>query len=318
MPERIAAFLEPGRSLDEGVERVRLAESLGYESVWVSHIAAREPLQLLGHYAHHTERIGFGTGVVPIFLRHPALMAQEAATLDEASGGRFSLGIGTSHKITVEGWYGYTLDAPVGRMREYSTVLRQIFTTGSSNFDGKHFSSHFGFMGYQARPDLKIYWAAMGPKMLEAAAELADGVVLWMCSPDHIRTTIRPILEKALAEHGRSFDGFDIVAAIPSGVTEDADGGRDMFRRAATMYWQLPFYRKEVEAAHPEALAAFDEGKPIPDEVVHVFAGVGSADAVRAKIEDYRDAGVTLPLVGPLPVPEGPDETLRAAAPQRS
>ena len=94
---------------------------------------------------------------------------------------------------------------------------------------------------------------------------------------------------------------------------EDVDAARNMFRQTAMMYWQLPFYRKEVGAAHPEALAAFDQGKPIPDEVVDAFAAVGSADAVRAKIEDYRDAGVTLPLVGPLPVPEGPEATLKAA-----
>src|SRR6266516_3707016 len=136
---RTACFLEPGRSLGGGVERVRLAESLGYDSVWVTHIAGREPLQLLNHYAHHTERIRFGTGVVPIFLRHPALLAQESATLDEVSGGRFSLGIGTSHKITVEGWYGYTLDDPVGRMREYTTILRQIFTGGGASFEGRHY-----------------------------------------------------------------------------------------------------------------------------------------------------------------------------------
>ena len=88
---RTACVLEPGRSLDEALDRVRLAESLGYESVWVTHIAAREPMQVLSHYAHHTDRIGLGTAVIPIFLRHPALLAQEAATLDETSSGRFSL-----------------------------------------------------------------------------------------------------------------------------------------------------------------------------------------------------------------------------------
>ena len=105
------------------------------------------------------------------------------------------------------------------------------------------------------------------------------------------------------------------MAAVPSGVTEDAAAGREAFRRAAAMYWQLPFYRKEVGAAHPDALAAYDRGEPIPDDVVDSFAGVGSPETVRGKIEDYRDAGVTLPVVGPLPVAEGADATLEAAAP---
>src|SRR5437588_9542875 len=134
MAERLACFLEAGRSFDESVQRVQLAESLGFESAWSSHIAARDPMHVFNRWAEATDRIGFATGVTPIFLRHPALMAQEAATLDELSGGRFALGIGTSHKITVEGWYGYTLDDPVARMREYTTILRQLFTTGASSF----------------------------------------------------------------------------------------------------------------------------------------------------------------------------------------
>src|SRR5437763_1317067 len=127
---RVAAFLTPGRSLGEAVERVRVAESLGYDSVWVTHIASREPLQVLSHYAHATERIGLGTGVVPLALRHPALLAMEAATLDEVSGGRLRLGIGVSHAVTVEGWYGLRLDDPVGRISEYTSIVRAILTEG--------------------------------------------------------------------------------------------------------------------------------------------------------------------------------------------
>ncbi|MGH2686235.1 MAG: LLM class flavin-dependent oxidoreductase, partial [Actinomycetota bacterium] len=120
---RLACFLDPGRSLQDSVKRVRDAESLGYDSVWVTHIAAREPLQVLSAYAHGTSSIGLGTGVVPMALRHPALMAMEAATLDEISGGRLRLGIGVSHKVTIEGWYGLSLEDPIGRMREYATIV---------------------------------------------------------------------------------------------------------------------------------------------------------------------------------------------------
>src|SRR3954465_4746166 len=119
---RVAASLDPGRSLDEAVERVRLAESLGYDSAWVTHIASREPMQVLGHYGHATSRIGLGTGVVPFALRHPALLGMEAATLDEVTGGRLRLGIGVSHRVTIEGWYGLSLDDPVGRIVERQPV----------------------------------------------------------------------------------------------------------------------------------------------------------------------------------------------------
>jgi F420-dependent oxidoreductase-like protein len=327
---RTAAFIDAGTSLDRALDRVKLAESLGYESVWATHIAGREPLQMMNHFAHGTSRIRFGTGVIPIFLRHPALLAQEAATVDEITGGRLTLGIGTSHRITVGGWYGLTLDDPVGRMREYTTILRQIFTGGSASFEGAHYTARFGFMGFSARPDLRIYWAAMGPRMLRAAAELADGVVLWMCSPSHIARTIRPTLEKALADHGRSVDEFDVVAAVPCSVTDNVDGGRDAFRTAAMPYMQLPFYRKEIEQAHPDALAAFDDRLAAGDlpgalhaltpAFVDDFAGIGDPEVVRRKIEDYREAGVTLPAVGNLPHHDGAagvEAALEAAAPSR-
>ena len=305
---RVAAFVDAGKSLDEAVERVRLAESLGYDSAWVTHIATREPLQVLGHYAHATSGIGLGTGVVPFALRHPALLAMEAATLDEVSGGRLRLGIGVSHKLTIEGWYGLTIDDPVGRIVEVTTILRSLFTTGTSAVMGDHYSSNFSFVRYQARADLPILWAAMGPKMLRAAAEHADGIVLWMCSPSHVRNTIRPAIDQALAEFGRSPEEFEIVAAVPAAVTDDVEGAREAFRTQAFPYLNLPFYRKEIAQAHPEALGSFDERMKSGDvpaamaaidaDFIGDFAGIGDSDAVRTKLTDYRDAGVTLPAIG--------------------
>jgi F420-dependent oxidoreductase-like protein len=323
----LAAFLDPGKSLDEAASRVRLAESLGYHSVWVTHIAGREPLQLLNHYAHATERIGLGTAVVPIVLRHPALLAMETATLDEVSGGRFTLGIGISHRITVEGWYGLSLDDPVGRMREYTTILRQILAQGASSVDGTHYTSRFGFMGYEPRHDLKIFWAALGPNMLRAAAELADGVITWMCNPRHIRDSIRPVLDDALKRHGRSWREFEVVAAIPAALTDNVDAARDVFRNRALPYLSLPFYRKEIEKTHPDSLARFDERSAtgdiqgalgaLDDSFVDAYIGVGDAGAIRAKVEEYRGSGVTLPGIGPLPRhpgSKGVEATLEAAA----
>ena len=119
-------FISTGRSLDQAVERVRLAESLGYHSVYVTHIAGRESLTVLTVYATATERIRIGTGVVPIYTRTPATMAQTAATIDELSGGRLDLGLGVSHRPVVEGWHGQTIDKPVTEMREYVRIVRAI------------------------------------------------------------------------------------------------------------------------------------------------------------------------------------------------
>lgn len=314
---RLACFLEPGRSLQQGTERAALAESLGYESVWATHTVGREPLQVLAAYAAATQTIGLGTGVVPALIRHPIATAMEAATLDEASGGRLSLGIGISHRSLIEGWYGLEFDKPLGRMREYATIVRTLLDEGVVQHEGEHFTARFAFVGYRPRKGIRLIFAALAPGMLRLAAELADGVVLWMCSPRYIKETIRPTLDEALAKHGRDPASFDVIAAVPLTLTDNLDNARDAFRKIAGPYSHLPFYRRVIEeGGHADALAAADAGEPLPDAFVDTMAGVGDADVLKAKIEEYRSAGVTLPAVSPLPRHEGAagvEETLKTA-----
>src|SRR5580700_4921578 len=171
-------FISTGRSLASAVERVKLAESLGYESVYVTHIAGRESLTVLTAYALATSTIRVGTGVVPIYTRTPATMAQTAATLDELSGGRLTLGLGVSHRPVVEGWHGQTIDRPVTEMREYVAIVRAILC-GEDPPRGEKWRTGFHLMGLEPRPALPIYVAALSPSMLRLAGEVADGVILW-------------------------------------------------------------------------------------------------------------------------------------------
>src|SRR3954452_17252203 len=113
----IGAFISAGRSLDSALDRVRLADELGFDSVFTTHIAGRDSLSLLMAYASVSERVQLGSGGVPIFSRTPASMGQTTATIDELSGGRMVLGIGVSHKVTVENWYGARIEKPVTQMR---------------------------------------------------------------------------------------------------------------------------------------------------------------------------------------------------------
>src|SRR5580658_1190615 len=119
-------FISPTRSIEGAIERVKLAESLGYETVYVTHIAGWESLTVLTAYAGATSSIRVGTGVVPIYTRTPATMAQPAATIDTISGGRLTLGLGVSHRVVVENWHGQTIDRPVHEMREYVAIVRAI------------------------------------------------------------------------------------------------------------------------------------------------------------------------------------------------
>src|SRR6476469_8606799 len=161
-------FVSTGRDFQTALDRVRLAEELGYESVYVTHIAGRESLTVLTAYALATERIRVGTGVVPIYTRTPATMAQTAATIDEISGGRLTLGLGVSHRPVVEVWHGQTIDKPVAEMREYAEIVRAILC-GEDCTPGEKWRTGFRLSGVDARPQLPIYIAGLSPAMLRLA-----------------------------------------------------------------------------------------------------------------------------------------------------
>jgi probable F420-dependent oxidoreductase len=318
----LGCFISTGRSLDQAIERVRLAESLGYESVHVTHIAGHESLTVLTAYALATQRIRVGTGVVPIYTRTPATMAQTAVTIDELSGGRLNLGLGVSHRVTVEHWHGQTIDHPVVEMREYVQIVRAILR-GEDPPEGERWRTSFRLAGVEPRPDVRIYIAALSPAMLRLAGEIADGVLLWLCNPDYIRDVVVPSVREGRERVGAALDGFDIVPAVPSAVTGDRAGAYDVMRSNLLPYFSLPFYRAMLDrSGFGDEIAAFDDagGDPeamraaISDRILDALTAVGDEQAVRDGVERYRAAGASSPCVGPIPKTDF-EATLRAAAP---
>jgi alkanesulfonate monooxygenase SsuD/methylene tetrahydromethanopterin reductase-like flavin-dependent oxidoreductase (luciferase family) len=318
-------FVSTGRSLDAAVERVKLAEELGYESVYLTHIAGREPFIVLTAYALATSRIQVGTGVTPIYTRTPVNMAQTAATLDELSGGRHNLGIGVSHRPVVEGWYGETIEKPVREMREYVAVVRAILRGEDPPAEGEKWQTGFRLAGLEPRPDLPIYVAALSPAMLRAAGEIADGAILWLCNPDYIERVVVPESRTGRERAGKSLDGFDIVAAVPAAATDDVQAAYAAMRNDLLPYFGLPFYRAMLErSGYDDDIAAFDEAAgtgdveamkaAISERFLRALTAVGDEAAVREGVERYRRAGATSPCVGPIPRTDF-EATLRAAAP---
>ncbi|MHB8510731.1 MAG: LLM class flavin-dependent oxidoreductase [Actinomycetota bacterium] len=307
MAKRLAAFISPAKGFDKAIVRVQLAEKLGYESVFSTHTTSRDGLMTIAAYVNATSTIHLGTGVLPAFPRHPVSLAIEAATLDELSGGRLILGVGPSHQLTMENWYGISMSKAFSQMKEYVGILRDIFTTGGSQHKGEFYTSGFAFMGYAARKDLPIYISAIAPKMLEFAGSKCDGTILWGCLPSYIASTVAPIMRKAAAAEGRATP--EIVAAVPCAVTTNKEAAFDAFRKEFFVYMSLPFYRRAIAAAGYEAeIEAYDKANSsgdfpgalgaISDALLTEFAAVGSASDVRDKIEEYRAAGVSLPAVG--------------------
>jgi len=289
----------------------------------VTHIAGRDSLTLLMAYAAATEKIKLGTGVLPIYSRTPVATAQQAATIDEYSGGRMILGLGVSHAVTVENWYGTTIERPVSAMREYVGAVRAMFT-GEDPPEGEFFPTRFHFMGYEPRPDLPIYVAALSPNMLQLAGEIADGVMLWLCNPPYIRDVVLPEVRAGRERAGKSMEGFDVVAAVPSAVTDDRESAYATMRGDLVTYWGLPFYRAMIErSGFADEIAAFDAGmaagdveaakRGISDRFLDSLTAIGSPEDVRAGVGRYREAGATSPGVGAVPRTDF-EATLEAAA----
>ena len=312
--DRVAVFNPAVRTLDESVARAVAAERLGFESVWSTQMPdARDAALVLAAYANHTKRIKLGTGVLPIYTRHPTAMAQMAATLDELSGGRFVLGVGISHKVTVEGMWGLRLESPVDAMREYLTIVRTVLRDGGCSFEGHHFTAR---MAYSAprRADLPIVISALNPRMLELAGELADGIVLYMCTPAYVRDHIVPAVRAGRQKTGRDLEGFAIVAAVPVSLTSDRAAAHDVFRKTVARYAALPYYRKMMDAS---GLQEDLEQDRVDERVLDELAGIGDEGRVRDAVVRYREAGVTLPAVGPFGGHEGAkgfEATLEAVA----
>jgi F420-dependent oxidoreductase-like protein len=317
-----ACFVSVGRSIDQAVERVRRAESLGFESVYTTHIAGWESLTVATLYAARTERIRVGTGVVPIYTRTPATMAQTAASIDAASGGRLTLGLGVSHRPVVEGWHGQAIDRPVAEMREYVAIVRAILR-GEDPPAGEKWRTGFRLAGLEPRPDVPIYVAALSPGMLRAAGEIADGVVLWLCNANYVREVVVPEVTKGRERAGKGLDGFDVVPAVPTALTDDRAAAHATLRRDLLPYFSLPFYRAMIErSGFAGDVSAFDVAAgggdveamqaAISDAFLENLTAVGDEDEVRAGLGRYAESGATSPAVGPVPRTDF-ESTLRVA-----
>jgi len=306
---RTAVFLNPGADLGPALAAARRADTLGYDSVWVTHGVGRDALLVLGAYAHVAPRVGLGTGVIPIYPRHPVLLAQEALTLADVSGGRLRLGIGVSHRPAMEGALGLDMGQPLEVMREYVAVLRPALD-GRVEHRGARYRAAWqsGLPRLPAPPPVLL--AGLGVKMLELAGEIADGVVLWLCAPEYIRREALPALRRGRERAGKSLEGFEVVAAVPAALTADPPAGAALFKAELARYLALPFYRAMLVASGFGAeVTAYDRApsaERVPDRLAGALGAVGDFRVLRDFVAAHRDAGVTLPAIRPIGFPDAP------------
>ena len=171
-------------------------------------------------------------------------------------------------------------------------------------------------MGFEPRPDIPIYLAGLAPGMLRLAGEIADGVVLWLCNPEYIRSTVVPSIAEGRAKAGKSPEGFDIVAAVPAAVTSEPEQAKAQLRSELIPYFSLPFYRKMIElSGFGDDLAGFDSDgvDAISDEFLARLAAIGTAEEAEAVVRSYADSGATSPCIGGISKTDF-DTTLEALA----
>jgi alkanesulfonate monooxygenase SsuD/methylene tetrahydromethanopterin reductase-like flavin-dependent oxidoreductase (luciferase family) len=305
---RLGSVILAGPDFQASLRHVQLADELGYDSVWVTNNVTREALVLLTAYACATKRIGVGTDIVQVYTRHPVVMAQQALSLNDISGGRFRLGLGVSHAPNIEGAYGLQMGKPLEVMREYVEVVRQAFA-GPVNHEGKHYRVRWDYTMPRKPPPL--YIAALNPRMLELAGEIADGVLLWLPTPEYVRDTVVPRVGAGRARVGKGLEGFEIISPVPAAVVDDTAAGWQSFRTELVRYSSLPFYQQEFRnAGYGEEVDAFlrdrEKGDPaaaVPLRLAQALGVAGSAADVKALTQKFVDAGVTLPLIRPVHPP---------------
>jgi F420-dependent oxidoreductase-like protein len=313
-----------GLTAQEQLAVVQEAERLGYDSVWSAEAYGSDAATVLAWLAAGTSRIKLGSGIFQMPGRSPAMTAVTAATIDQISGGRMLLGIGSSGPQVSEGWHGVRFAKQLQRTREYIAVVRMALARERVEFhgetlelplpDGLGKALKLTIAPVQER--VPIYLAAIGPKNTALAGEIADGWIPTLFSPEHV-SEFRGHLDEGAARSGRSLDGFDIAPTVNVMVSDDLDAARDVMRPFVALYVggmgarEKNFYNSLVqrygfEDAAREVQDLYLEGKreeaaaALPPGLIDTVTLVGPRDVVRERLRVFQDAGVGTLTVAPM------------------
>jgi 5,10-methylenetetrahydromethanopterin reductase len=277
-PLRIGSLIDVDRSLSDTVAQLRQYADAGLDHAFAPQIFGPDALTLLAAAGAQVPGIGLGTGVVPVYPRHPMMLAQQALTVQLATANRLILGIGLSHQVVVEGMWGISFDKPARYMKEYLAALMPLLHGEKVNVAGERITTNaFAPLEIKDVTAPPVLVAALGTTMLKLAGRVADGTVTWMTGMQTIASHIAPVIRQAAEEAGRPAPRIGV--ALPISVTADVDATCARINSEFAIYPNLPSYKAMLDK----------EGAGCPSDV----AIVGDEDVVRASIEKLAAAGAT-------------------------
>jgi F420-dependent oxidoreductase-like protein len=302
-----------------GVALAQEADRLGFNSVWTSEAWGADAVTVASWIAATTDQIGIGTAIMQMPARTPATTAMTVATLDHLSGGRVLLGLGTSGPQVVEGWHGEPWGKPLRRTREYVEIVRAALRRETVEHHGEHYDIPYSGDGSTGlgkplklilkplRREVPIYLAALGPKNVALAAEIADGWLPIFFSPERFHEVHGPSLADAP-------EGFDVAPFCPVIVDDDVQGCRDLLKPMLALYiggmgargknfYNTLTQRYGFEEAAASIQDAFLDGRKgeaamlVPDELVDEIALVGPKERIAERLERWREVGISTLIV---------------------
>jgi F420-dependent oxidoreductase-like protein len=302
---RIGIHLAPSgnaaNAVDELVGTAREAAEAGLASVWLPQLFDIDALTALAAIGPQVPGIELGTAVVPTYPRHPIVMAGQALTVQAASGNRLHLGIGLSHKIVIEGLFGYSFERPARHMREYLSVLGPLIRGEPVSFQGETLkAATMAPMKVAGAEPCPILVAALAPGMLKLAGQLADGTVTWMVGPKTLASHVVPTLTAAAAAAKRPAPR--IVVGLPVCVTDKCDEARQRASTLFAIYNQLPSYRAMLDkegAEGPADVAVVGDEQAVAAQFAEL-AAVGGTEVVGAIFGSKQERDRTMALLSDL------------------
>jgi F420-dependent oxidoreductase-like protein len=313
-------YAPPGTNPADLFPLVQEAERLGFDSVWVAEAWGTDAVSVLGWLAGRTEQIKLGSAIMQIPGRTPANTAMTAATLDLLSGGRFLLGLGTSGPQVVEGWHGQPWGKPLGKTREYVEIVRAALRRDVVAHEGEHYRIPWDGQGTTGlgkplklmlrplRAEIPIYLAALGPKNVALAAEIADGWLPIFVAPERFDDAFGPSLAAAPPD-------FEIAATASVFIGDDVGALRDALRPHVALYVGgmgakgRNFYNSlvrrygwEEEAEQIQELYLAGRQREaiaaVPDELVDAVSLIGPKERIAERLEAWRETPVTTLVLG--------------------